>query len=544
MENLVLSRERLMAIRKSLVDSLTVASGAKSSATYYHSRDEQIASIKRQVDNLYSLSKELPLIVANQRGVTGTYISEVLLNEFKKTANNGACNIVNPIDWYDNNIGDKALLGALNKLNEDSGITYVLRMFIKAKEEKINNERFRKIVLGFLWSQDNIEFYALKYRNKIREILKHVYGVRKASILISIARKQKTHENPLFDNIKEFNIAKENLLKYFNGDYIKAFKLLLFIFKEDHGVKYKKSEFPFLSSYQKAKKDITKVDNLPEEILIGLISDKNHPQHNELWGSKLKRETTKKLIREKVKVTSVNQQVRQTKSSQNLGVNKQIDYGKATDFLALYKTGYENGFTEQIEMAIEDLAIKNKIADLSESVIGVIVDTSLSMNGHKAESKNTPKAIVEFTSLVLEKSAKKAIVVKTDGIATDLATALVKLLKKQSRTKLDNIFVLTDGYENSYDGLFGEVLDAYENASDNYIPVFQVSPIVGAEMGANVRKIGKNVTTFTINNPKALSTQMMAKMLEIDTKRWLDNQIKMIENLNVSRVKQLKSVNV
>ncbi len=542
MENLVLSRERLLAIRKSLVDSLTVASGAKSSATYYHSRDEQVASIKRQVDNLYSLSKELPLIVANQRGVTGTYISEVLLNEFKKTANSGACNIVNPIDWYDHKIGDKALLGALNKLNEDSGITYVLRMFIKAKEDKVNNERFRKIVLGFIWGQSNLEFYALKYRNKIREILKHVYGVRKTSILLSIAKNQVRREG-LYANDKELGIARENLLKYYVDSDIKAYKLLLFIFKEDQGVKYKKSEFPFLNAYNKAKKDITNITNLPEEIITGLISNKNHPQYAELWGSKLKREATKRMIRENVKVTSVNQQVRQTRSTEKLGASRTVEYAQATDFLALYKTGYENGFSEEIEDAIDALAEKNKIGDLSESVIGVIVDTSNSMKGHEDQSKNTPKAIVEFTAKVLEKSAKKAIIVETEGISTDLATALVKLLKKQSRTKFDSIFVLTDGYENTYDGLFNEVLEAYQTASNDYLPVFQVSPIVGAEMGANVRKIGDSVTTFTINNPKALQAQMAAKMLEIDTKRWLDNQIKLIEKLNVSRNKMLNSVN-
>jgi len=543
MENLVLTREKLLAIRKSLVDSLTVASGAKSSATYYHSRDEQVASIKRQVNDLYLLSKELPLIVANQRGVTGTYISEVLLNEFKKTSNNGACNIVNPIDWYDNKISDKAILGALDKLNDDSGITYVLRMFLRAKKDKINNERFRKIVLGFILGQTNLEFYSLKYRNKIREILKHVYGIRKTSILLSIAKNQMVNKG-LYANDKEYNIAKENLLKYFNGDDIKAYKLFLFIFKQSQGVKYNKGDFPFLYEYKKAKKDITKVKNLPEEIITGLISDKNHPQYNELWGSKLKREATKRMIRDNVKVTSINQQVRQTKSTEKLGVSKTVDYNKATDFLALYKTGYENGFTSEIEIAINKLAEKNAISDLSESGIGVIVDKSLSMRGHDAESKNTPKAIVEFTAKVLSKSAKKVVIVETEGVTTDLATALVKLLKKQSRVKLDSIFVLTDGYENSYDGLFNEVLEAYQVTSNEYIPVFQVSPIVGAEMGANVRKLGEDVVTFSINNPKALQVQMAAKMLEIDTKRWLDNQIKMIENLNVSRVKRLNSVNV
>jgi hypothetical protein len=102
MENLVLTQNMVATVKQSLIDSLSVASGAKSSATYYHSKDKQLKSIQNQISTLYSVSKELPLIVANQKGATGVFISEVLFNEFKNTLTGGACNIVNPIDWYDN----------------------------------------------------------------------------------------------------------------------------------------------------------------------------------------------------------------------------------------------------------------------------------------------------------------------------------------------------------------------------------------------------------------------------------------------------------
>src|ERR1035437_3741855 len=110
MENLVLTQKMLVNVRQSLIDGLSVASGAKSSATYYHGRDEQMKAIQGQVEKLYKLSKELPLIIASQKGATGQFVSEVFLNEFKQTLRGGACNIVNPIDWYDNSISDKAVL--------------------------------------------------------------------------------------------------------------------------------------------------------------------------------------------------------------------------------------------------------------------------------------------------------------------------------------------------------------------------------------------------------------------------------------------------
>ena len=362
MENLVLTQKALPAVKQSLIDGLTIASGSKSSATYYHSRDEQMKAIQTQIDKLYKLSKELPLIIASQKGATGQFVSEVLLNEFKQTLKGGACNIVNPIDWYDNGISDKAVLSALSNLYTENGLPYVLRLFVELKNKKINNERSRKIMLGFIWGQPNIEFYAVKYRNKIAQVLKHAYGLKKTSILLSIAQKQVVINNTiLFNNVyseKEAKIVNECIVRYFNGDTTKAFKLLLFLFKKDVGVDY--AEFPLLSEYQKAKVDIRNIKSVPEEVLLGLISSVKHPQYHTMWSTDLQKEATKALIRSTVEVTSVNQQVRQTKSTAKLGVEKHVELEKATDFMALYKTGYETTFTDELRSAIVKLALKKK----------------------------------------------------------------------------------------------------------------------------------------------------------------------------------------
>lgn len=97
MEKLVLTQKMLGTIKQNLIDGLTIASGGKSSATYYHSKDDQMKAIQTRIKSMYKLSKELPLIIASQKGATGRFVSEVLLNEFKNTLKGGACNIVNPI---------------------------------------------------------------------------------------------------------------------------------------------------------------------------------------------------------------------------------------------------------------------------------------------------------------------------------------------------------------------------------------------------------------------------------------------------------------
>jgi hypothetical protein len=539
MENLVLTNTQLASTKKALVDGITIASGAKSTATYYHSRNDQIAAIKGAVSKLYNQSKELPLILANQKGSTGKFVHEALLNELQKTHQGGSCNIVNPIDWYDNGLSDKAILGALFNLNEN-GIPYVLRLFSDLKDSNVNNERTRKIVLGYIWGHSNIEFNVLKYRNKLAKALKHIYGVRKNSILISIA--EKYLNSGVYGSQREHDIAQTLIGRYdLNNDLERAFKLFLFLNKRGTSDMYSVNDFPLLSEYYKATVDITSVSLVPEEVLIGLISDKNHPQYGQMWSGKLKKEATKKMLRKNVKVTSVNQQVRQTKSTKKLGVQKTVDLAKATDYMALYKTGFENGFTRELNKAIDELAKKDKIDMFPYGNIGIVLDNSNSMSGHKKESKNTPRAIAMFTSKVLGKSATNKNVVTTEGQTTDLASAFINLMKDEDvNNPYDAVFFLTDGYENMYEGLTNEVVSAFMVETERYLPVFQISPVTGAETGADVRSIGSDIVKMSVNSPKALMGQINARLLEVDTKTWLENQVKLLEDSTVSRYNKNK----
>ena len=132
------------------------------------------------------------------------------------------------------------------------------------------------------------------------------------------------------------------------------------------------------------------------------------------------------------------------------------------------------------------------------------------MTGNKIESKNTPRAIVDFTAKVLSKSVTNHVVVKTKDIFTDLGSSFIELLKKNETSNLqyDAIFILTDGYENIYDGLLNEIIDVWKIETGIDIPIFQISPITSAEMDSNVRKIGDNVITMAVNNPIAIQPQI------------------------------------
>jgi hypothetical protein len=215
------------------------------------------------------------------------------------------------------------------------------------------------------------------------------------------------------------------------------------------------------------------------------------------------------------------------------------------NYLALYKTGYENGFTAEIYNAIDVLAEKKKMNNFPYKNVGIVLDRSVSMTGNKVDSKNTPRAIAEFTAKIIGKSSENCIVETTENESTDLATAFVRLLRKENASKpYDAIFFITDGYENEYEGLTNEVVNAYMTESVKNFPVFQVSPILGAETNANVRSLGSEITKLAINDPVSILPQINARLLEIDTKRWLENQFLLLEQMNVSRYYNKNNVNV
>lgn len=537
MKDLIVSNKQLPTIKEGIVKGLEVASGARSSATYYHKKGEMQVAVRNSVTNLYQISKELPLLLAVQRGATGFFIQEAIMNELKQTEKGGACNIVNPADWYDEGFGQHLLLHALYNLDTEAGITYVLRMFTQYRDNKINNSRARKLALRFIWGHPNLEFISVKYRGKLREILSHVYGKKVAYGILKASKRYV--EAGIFDNDKSRKLLQKNMAR-FTDNLERSARIYMFIFgsaRKDHF----DASFKIITQFFGARQDIFSATSVPEEILVGIIGDKSHPQYREFWGSKEKRQDTLKRIRERNVVTTANQQVRQTKKNQELGVTKEVDLKKVTDFLALYKTGYETGFVPALNEAIEDLAGKRRLVGFAYQNIGIVLDRSASMTGHKQESKNTPRAIAEFTALVLRKSVNSADVSMTAaGDNSDIASAFLDLVDGEK--KHEAIFIISDGYENSYDGLLNEVIKAWRDMTESATPIYHISPVVGAELNAKVRSMGNQISTIAVNRPEALNAQISAKLLEQDTKRWLENQFRMLSEQVSKRAS--KAVNV
>jgi hypothetical protein len=521
MENLILTLKDQEKIKAAILTGLEVSSAASSKATYYHQADAQKSSVVNAVKSLYDTSKEIPLILACNQNATGFFIQEVIKNELKMTASRGACKIVNPLDWEDGGLGSRALNKALKQLESENGITYVLRLFSSFRDEKINNSRASKMILRFLLPHPNLEFIAIKYRSKVIAALRHAWGVKRTALILKILS-----DPGVFFGEKARRIFIRSIAAH--CDITRVGPIVLHLFRKSHLSEPDPAAYPLLAEYHRAKTNVLDCSRIPEEVLFGLLTNPSHPQHQEMWGSKDRIAETKKVIREKTKASTANMQLRQTKENQSLGVTtkKTIVQG-VTDFLALYKTGYETGFTPEIKSAIEKLAEKKRFKEFPYRNLGIVLDKSQSMTGNSAESKNTPRAIAHFTGKVLAASCDLALVEKTDGPASDLADAFIRLVERGQR--MDAVFILSDGYENSYEGLLSEVVAAWRELAGEHVPVFHISPLVAAETGAKGRRLGDGISTCAITKPEGLLSQVNAKLLEQDIRRWIQGQVLLLE---------------
>jgi hypothetical protein len=526
--DIVLTQKDADTVRALLVNGMQVAGVASSKATYYHTAREQQEAVKKAVEDMFLAGRELPLLVAVHRGVRGYFIQEAILHDL---ANPHWNTVAVAQQKWDDVYRPRALDMSLKNLTASAGTPYALRMFVEAKDRKINNARTRRMALSYIFGHPSVEFMAVKYRNKLRQIIQHCLGERTTSVVLSIASK---------DGIltaMERSVMNDTLYRYNNMlDDSRVDGILKYIFGQDTDVEHFPGDmYPHIRQALMAREDVLGKTLVPEEVLLGLVSNPNHPQHS-LWANEADRVNLLESIRTVSDVTTENIKLRRTKQERKLGIETKVDAKKVTDPMALLKTAYETGWTVDLKSAILELARKRRVLDFPYDNIVVVHDQSPSMAGHHRESKNTPRAISEFTYYVLNSSADVIGYSATNGSETDLSTAFLTAIKNAhyynigtvSAHEIEAIFVLSDGYENAQDGLFAQVLKKWREARDNAIPVYHISPIGAAEAGGMARQLAPNTLNVLSVGATAetLPAVIESHLLEADISKWLERAVK------------------
>lgn len=429
--------------------------------TYYNSKENVIKEGLTLHENLLNSDRELYtylLYFTNSTYFSKKSIIENLLsNSLYKEENS---HILSE-DAKRLQIEDTLILHALYNEN----ITHALKMLLGLKERRINNARTQKLILEFIFGRGNTDLIAIKYKQKLKQLIGHALGVKVT--------------NEILRGTKEGKKYFDKYIKPYGNPY--AHEVFEFVF--DKGDNFKSE---YLQEYRRMQMDFknNKVDfrrptTLPIEVLAG-------------FNSQYKRNYTTPMLLGIGKVSNKQkiQMQNRVKRESNNTVEIKIDFNQYS-IIDLFKYMYNKiditkNEIETINEIIDEKAavIRGKINDSFDlSDTAIILDASDS-NAGSSESKSHPL----FKNMALARVLSKNNFFVNDNLYlaggvkdengllkplghTDLASALLDVAEDGYR----NVILLSDGFENvgSFDKVHKQLKEiGYDINITHFNPVF------------------------------------------------------------------------
>lgn len=467
-----------------LSDFLAVAATSSGRATKYNSREAQQAAELSSHDLCMEFDRELYLLLLLLPGMQDRARQIGIRKHLSKRYNSL-------------NLEDRVTGMVVQELVSMLPPQRAFKIFESFRDSaeglgKVNNARSRKLVLKTILGSSKLDFWAVKYKKKIRAILTHAWGKRSSSILLKVFAKDASIWNEqeqklvrkLFGRyVTDFEKARDSV-EFVFGCYIRRYRADT------------RSKRPLFHAYYDARENLAKGTRLPLEVLEGIRSN----YHKDVPSSKVLELKKGSLTR--------NQRIQVQERAEKVGVQVDVDLNHY-DMVKLYLYAYKRGMTEEIRNILNSKARKNAALALHNyDKIGIIVDASKSMEGDKTQELRpiaTALAIRDTLHSAQNTSSEfvSAGKMREDGlIMPNGPTSLYRELLDLLRQPLDAIYVISDGYENAPQGLFGAVLEAARRIGVE-TPVYQINPVFAAET-RSTRKLCEDVTVLSGNNPETM----------------------------------------
>lgn len=484
--------KQLAKLPKVFCEFIDVTGTATARSTFYNTKEEQQKAVLATHKKLFEIDR-------------GIYGISLLLGTTDYSVQMGLGYLL------DNPRSGQAFL---NAEHEAKLIVYLagklppqrmLKLYGEFRRERINNKRTRKLILRSILGSKSLEFWAVKYRQKLKSAIEHAWGKRTTGIIRSILAKS-LHGSTL--STKETRILAQNVHKYGGQDINQPVAFALGI---EHGL-----TAPLLSAYVSAKLDLSKGKGIPLEVLHGIRAHFHKDDYT--------KEDVFKMAAKSGSLTNKQKMLVQ-KQAKKAGIKVEFDPMKQ-DAVSLYIHAFECGLDGRIQEAMDSKAEKS--ADrmpIRYSKISIVVDTSDSTRGSDTQSLR-PIAISLATRDMLVASANEANVIYAGEVDesdrmprpkgdTRLAEALVEALQQEP----DAVYILTDGYENSPAGRTDEVVNIVRKMG-NTTPIFQVTPVMAAE-SKGIKQLSKKISTMPVNKPESIGASMIKGLIEQDLSQGL-----------------------
>ena len=209
-------RELLPLAFGSFLDSVATATGR---GTFYNSREEQAVAVEAAHRDLFDIDRDVYTAALLLSGVTD-YSRQIGVRRLLQT-----------------NRGDGILpaefeAAAIRHLVRELPTQRMLKLFGMLRRDRVNNARTRRLILGEILGADGLEFWAVKYREKLRVALTHAWGRSAASILRSVLAK-----SPDARTEKESQIVRRNVTRFVRDDVVcRIEQCVRFVLGDEEGV--------------------------------------------------------------------------------------------------------------------------------------------------------------------------------------------------------------------------------------------------------------------------------------------------------------------
>lgn len=496
---------------------LDVSTTSFGRATHYNSREKQAQAEAAVHGRLFEVSRDLYQILLALPGTTDR-ARQIGMSALLGSQRNGN-------DVLLNGTMERRVLESFVKSLPPQRMLKLFDAFRGFGNEfgakKSNNARTRKLILRTILNSPRLELWTIKYRSKLQRILSHAWGKSLASAIGVVAAKKRRND-------KEKSMLKKHVLSYLYSDievnrrrvdYI--LQCIAFIYGERDRIS---DDMKLFNSFINSRYDLSAGLKLPAEVIEGIRStyhkDVSAPELLRMRADlgEIKTRHEKRVVQKRVKAAGGKVEM------------NPLDYDAVELYIYAFEVGADADILNALDKKAKDAA---KLLLISYDKLAIIVDASKSMEGSE-EQPMRPLATALSIRDMLQKSAVESRILycggfvdnTTDGfkmVKPSYETSLAHLLLEALFYEPDAVYVISDGYENSPAGRFGDVLrKAREIGVD--VPVIHCNPVFASEAGS-VRALCEGiekVTTLPVRSPTAMGTGIIRGLIESDPRRGLN----------------------
>jgi hypothetical protein len=373
--------------------------------------------------------------------------------------------------------------------------------------KKVNNSRTRKIILEFIFKRDNnsLDYLAVNYKGKLQTLIKHALGKQDLAKLIN-------------------GDSNGSVFRKFIGRYNSfSFPVVCHIFNKD--IPSKGHYFPMIEQYYQLKGSAQNgnvdefrkyMKGMPERTVMGM----RNLYKVDIPISELKDKTQK----------SEKDKIQGQQAAKRAGTKIDINY-KKQDIYDLFKFLYyklKNNDEEDVNKIIDGINhVEGQLDKIDIGECVVVMDASHSMYGSDerpmhpfltglciiANLDNIKDIIYVGGKSTKFKSSEFPVVIPKNN--TSLWSGLIKAVSKTTSNKIENVVVISDGYENTIKGMFNHVYNYLKKSGYNF-KLTHINPVFssGSSNGTAIR-LADDVKPFPVGDYKYLETEVIfSKLIE------------------------------